>query len=144
MSAGPLEATGTVVDPVSGPPTAPLKRKARVSLTRVDPWSVMKLGFLLSIALAIIMLVSTALLWWVLDVAGVFTAISEQVAEVTGDSAAFSVEDLLSLPRVMGFALLVALIDVVLLTALATLTAFLFNLATGMVGGAEVTLTEGS
>ncbi len=144
MSAGPLEATGTMVDPVVGPAAAPVRRKARVALTRVDPWSVMKLGFLLSIALAIIMLVSTMLLWWVLDTAGVFAAISEQVAEVTGDSAAFSVEEVLSLPRVMTFALLVAVIDIVLLTALATLTAFLFNLATGMVGGAEVTLTEGS
>lgn len=147
MSAGPMEATGTVVPPVAAavtpPGGLPPRRRARVELTRIDPWSVMKLGFLLSVALAVVMIVSTALLWWILDVAGVFTTISEQVGEVTGDSTAFDVAQVLSLGRVMTFALLVAMIDVVLLTALATLGAFLFNLAAGLVGGAEVTLAEG-
>jgi hypothetical protein len=42
----------------------------------------------------------------------------------------------------MGFTMLVAVIDVVLITAIATLAAFLYNMAAALLGGIEVTLTE--
>lgn len=142
MSTEAMEAPGTVVDAAAASSSPVTRRKARVAVTRVDPWSVMKLAFVLSIALAIVSVVASALLWWVLDSAGVFTAVSEQIVDVAGD--AFRLEEVLTFGRVMGFTVVVAVIDIVLITALATLTAFLFNLATGMVGGVELTLTEGS
>ena len=44
--------------------------------------------------------------------------------------------------RVLGFTMLVSVIDVVLITAIATLGAFLYNMAASLLGGIEVTLAE--
>ena len=44
--------------------------------------------------------------------------------------------------RVMGFTMIVAVVDVVLITAIATLGAFLYNLAAALLGGIEVILAE--
>lgn len=44
--------------------------------------------------------------------------------------------------RIVGGAVLIAAVDVVLLTALATVSAFLYNLCASFTGGIEVTLGE--
>jgi hypothetical protein len=116
-------------------------RSARVFLTHIDPWSVMKQAFLLSLALAVVMLVAAATLWFALDSAGVLDAITRTATDVGGQSGA-SVGSFLEFGRVMGIALVVAGVETVLLTALATLFAFLYNLAVGIGGGLEVTLSE--
>jgi uncharacterized membrane protein len=112
-----------------------------VYLTHVDPWSVMKQAFLLSMALAVVILVAFATLWFALDSAGVLDAITRTATDVGGESGA-SVSSFLSLSKVMGAALVVAGIETVLVTALATLFAFLYNLAVGIGGGLEITLSE--
>jgi hypothetical protein len=116
-------------------------RRARVAVTRVDPWSIMKLSFVLSMALAVVMVVAASLLWWVLSSSGVFDQLNTTLVTVTG-TASLRIQDVVSLGRVIGVGSLLGLIDVVLLTALATLAAFLFNLSTGLVGGVDVVLTE--
>ena len=116
-------------------------RAARVYLTHVDPWSVMKQAFLLSLALAVVILVASAALWFALDSAGVLDAITRTATDVGGESGA-SVSNLLDFSRVMGFGLLLAGIETVLITALATLFAFLYNLSVGIGGGLEITLSE--
>jgi len=112
-----------------------------VYLTHVDPWSVMKQAFLLSLALAVVILVASAALWFALDSAGVLDAITRTATDVGGESGA-SVSNLLDFSRVMGFGLLLAGIETVLITALATLFAFLYNLSVGIGGGLEITLSE--
>jgi ABC-type sugar transport system permease subunit len=123
------------VQPTTGP------RAARVYLTHIDPWSVMKQAFLLSMALAVVLLVAVATLWFALDSADVLDAITRTATDVGGESAA-SLTSFLDFGRVMGVALVVAGIETVLLTALATLFAFLYNLAVGIGGGLEITLSE--
>jgi hypothetical protein len=44
--------------------------------------------------------------------------------------------------KVMGITMLVASVDVVFITALATLGAFIYNLSASLLGGIEVTLAE--
>ena len=119
-------------------------RKARLRLLRVDPWSVMKTAFLLSVALGIAIFVAVAVLWSVLDAAGVFTAVGGLVQDLTQSESGTGVdiESYTSLSRVLGFTTLIAVVDVVLVTALATLGAFLYNLSAGLLGGLEVTLAE--
>lgn len=121
-------------------------RRARLRLTRVDPWSVMKTSFLLSIAFAVVTVVSVAMVWQVLGAAGVWDSINSTVQEAIGgeDTADFRVEDYVGTSRVLGFTMLVAAIDVVLITAAATLTAFLYNMAAALLGGIELTLAEDS
>ncbi len=128
-------------------PSAPGKRpprRARLRLTRVDPWSVMKTAFLLSIALGVVTVVSVLMVWTVLGAAGVWDSINQTVQNIVGGESAgdFDVENYIGTSRVMGFTMLVAVIDVVLLTAIATLGAFLYNMAAALLGGIEVTLAE--
>jgi hypothetical protein len=120
-------------------------RKARLRVARVDPWSVMKVAFVLSIALGIVTLVGTAVVWEVLNGLGVFTSLNKTVGDLTSSgnsSSTFNLASVLSFTRVEGYMLIVALVDVVLVTALATLGAYLYNLSSGFVGGLEVTLAE--
>lgn len=123
---------------------APRKvRKAHLRLAHVDPWSVMKTSFLLSVALGIVLVVAVMVIWSVLGATGVWDSINRAVADVVGgDTNDFNVEDYLGMSRVMGFTMIVAVVDVVLLTVLATLGAFLYNLAAVLLGGVEVTLAE--
>jgi hypothetical protein len=119
-------------------------RRARLRLTRIDPWSVMKTAFLLSIALGVVTIVSVLMVWSVLGAAGVWDSINTTVRDIVGDQAStpFTIQDYLGTDRVIGFTMLVAVIDVVLLTAIATLAAFLYNMAAALLGGIDITLVE--
>jgi hypothetical protein len=119
-------------------------RRARLRLTHIDPWSVMKTAFLLSIALGVVTIVSVLMVWSVLGAAGVWDSINRTVADVLGGESgtSFNIEDYIGTSRVLGFTMVVAVVDVVLITAVATLSAFLYNLAAALLGGLEVTLAE--
>ncbi|MFJ9563455.1 DUF3566 domain-containing protein [Streptomyces fuscichromogenes] len=138
--------SGAVRRPRGGAParTAPRTRKARLRVAKADPWSVMKVSFLLSIALGICSVVAAAVLWMVLDAMGVFSTVGGTISEATGsnESNGFDLQSFLSLPHVLTFTAVIAVIDVVLATALATLGAFIYNLSAGFVGGIELTLAE--
>ncbi|WP_433546669.1 DUF3566 domain-containing protein [Streptomyces sp. CA-294286] len=134
--------------PRTGARTTPRTRKARLRVAKADPWSVMKVSFLLSIALGICTVIAAAVLWMVMDAMGVFETVGGTISEATSstagsvESAGFDLQSFLSLPRVLIFTSVIAVIDVVLATALATLGAFIYNLSAGFVGGVELTLAE--
>ncbi|GAA3042170.1 DUF3566 domain-containing protein [Streptomyces glomeratus] len=136
--------TGAVRRPRTGARTTPRTRKARLRVAKADPWSVMKVSFLLSIALGICTIVASAVLWMVMDAMGVFSTVGGTIAEATGsnESNGFDLQSFLSLPNVLIFTTVIAVIDVILATALATLGAFIYNLSAGFVGGVELTLAE--
>ena len=119
-------------------------RRARLRLTRIDPWSVMKTSFLLAIAFGIVTVVSVAMIWTVLDQAGVWTSVNDTVRDTIGgeDGAAFDIENYVGTSRVLGFTMLISALNVVLITAIATLGAFLYNMSAALLGGVEVTLAE--
>jgi hypothetical protein len=122
----------------------PRVRKARLRLLRVDPWSVMKTSFLLAVALGVALFVAVAVLWSMLDALGVFETISELISTMTASqtSAGIDINEYVELSRVLGFTTLVSVINVVLITALCTLGAFLYNLSASLLGGLELTLAE--
>lgn len=113
-------------------------------MAKADPWSVMKVSFLLSIALGICTVIAVAVLWMVMDAIGVFTTVGGTLSEATssGSDGGFDLVSFLSMSRVLTFTAVIAVIDVVLATALATLGAFIYNMSAGMVGGVELTLAE--
>src|SRR5687767_15802290 len=80
-------------------------RRARLRLTRIDPWSVMKTAFLLSVAFGIVTVVSVFIVWSVLGAAGVWESINATAQDILGDEAAgtFDVTDYVGTSRVMGF-----------------------------------------
>ncbi|GEB50731.1 MULTISPECIES: DUF3566 domain-containing protein [Streptomyces] len=135
---------GAVRKPRTGARTIPRTRKARLRVAKADPWSVMKVGFLLAVALGLCTIVAVAVLWMVMDAMGVFSTLGGTVSEATSaeGGGGFDLESFLSLPRVLMFTSLIAVINVVLATALATLGAFIYNLSASFVGGVELTLAE--
>jgi hypothetical protein len=135
---------GSSRKPRTGARTTPRTRKARLRVARADPWSVMKVSFLLSIALGICTVVAAAVLWMVMNAMGVFSSVGATISEATGsnESNGFDLQSFLSLPNVLIFTTIIAVIDVVLATALATLGAFIYNISAGFVGGIELTLAE--
>jgi hypothetical protein len=104
----------------------------------------MKTSFLLSIAFGIVTVVAVAVVMSVLGAAGVWDSINKTVGDVLGGEATqtFDVRNYVGTSRVLGFTMIVAVVDVVLITAIATLGAFLYNLAAALLGGVEVTLAE--
>ena len=131
--------TSTAQRPVGGGQFGP--RRVRLTVSRVDPWSVMKLAFLLSVAIGIALVVAAGVLWSVLDGMGVFADVNSVVGQIL-DDASFDVNDYVGFSKVISLATVVAVVDVVLITAIATLGAFLYNLASTLVGGLHVTLTD--
>jgi hypothetical protein len=120
-------------------------RKARLRLSRLDPWSVMKTSFLFSIAAGIMLVVAVYSIWTVLNTSHLFDSINEIVRSVVstpGDTTPFRIQEYINTQKVMGVSALIACVDVVIFTALATLGSFLYNLAATMLGGLEITLAE--
>ncbi|MER5349737.1 DUF3566 domain-containing protein [Kitasatospora sp. NPDC002551] len=143
---GGTPAAGTrrpAAPPASG--TLGRTRKARLRVTKADPWSVMKVSFLLSLAVGIIIIVAAAVLWMTLDSLGVFDSLGKTLKDVTGsdtNGGGLDIMDYVGFGKVMTFTSLIAVVDVVLLTALSTLSAFIYNAAAGFTGGIELTLAE--
>ncbi len=132
-ASGPVTATATSAGP----------RRARLMVTRLDPWSVMKTSFMLAVSIAVVIVVAVAVLWMVLQVTGVFDSITRTVDDLTGTgTTTVDVGTLISFGRVMGIALVIAGVEVILVSALATLFAFLYNLSVGITGGLQITLSE--
>lgn len=127
--------------PPTGTPVAARHRRVRLTVNRIDPWTVLRLSFLLSIASAIVTVVALMLLWMMLAAGGVFTSVDGTLESVLGDGA-LTVTQYFSFGTVLSVSLLIGAIDVVLITALATIGAFLFNLAASLVGGLEISATE--
>ncbi len=117
-------------------------RRVRLAVSRVDPWSVMKLSFLLSIAIGIMIVVASVVFWLVLDKLHVFTDIDAMIKDVLGADTKVNVLQFVELSRVVSLSTIISVIDIVLLTALGTIGAFLYNVVAALVGGIHLTLTD--
>lgn len=131
-----------VAAPTGGVPVV-RSRRVRLTVQRVDPWTVLRLSFLLSVAVAIVTVVSLMLMWGLLSAGGVFDSVQESANDILGESSV-TFTQYFDFGRVLWLSLLLAVADVVLVTALATVAAFLFNLAVSIAGGLEVSVTEES
>jgi hypothetical protein len=118
-------------------------RRARLLVSRVDPWSVLKMAFLLSVALGIVTVVAAIVLWTVLDLTGIFDQVDSLLGTLAGsEGGGFELKKIASLGQVASFATIIAVVNVVLLTALSMLSAVLYNISATLVGGIGVTLTD--
>jgi nitrogen fixation-related uncharacterized protein len=135
--------TARAAGPTTSGAAAGTGRKVRLTLSRVDPWSVLKLSFLLSVAMGIGLVVGSVLLWTVLDGMHVFDDLNKTLKEIGGkETSTFDIFKIVGLGRVVSLATFISVINVVLIMGLATLGAFLYNLAASLVGGLNVTLSD--
>jgi hypothetical protein len=121
-------------------PVGSRSRRARLSLRRVDPWSVFLFSLVASVFVGIALVAAVAVLYAALGALGVTSSLNELFAEVTGGSE--SAAPLLSAGRIVGGAGVLAAVNVVFLTLLATLGALLYNLCASFTGGVELTFGE--
>jgi Transmembrane domain of unknown function (DUF3566) len=113
--------------------------RASMQIRRVDPWSVLKVSLVLSVALFFVWMIAVAFLYLVLGGMGVWAKLNSNVGDLLNNT---SNSELVSSGTVFGGAALVGLANIVLLTAMATVGAFIYNLTTDLVGGVEVTLAD--
>ena len=124
-------------------PTPVRNGPTRLRLVRVEPFSVTRLAFVVSVALMVVTTVAAATFWLVLEATGFWGEINQSVAALlSDDTASFDVTDYLGFTRMVGGTLVLSGINVILMTALATVGAHLFNLAAALLGGVEATFTD--
>lgn len=163
-SVGPRDATPAAgIPPVTAPPVSPpprvqqeqpaheapkrqaarVSRRARLYLYKVDSWSIVKVAFMLAVALAVVIVGAVAATWLLLDYAGVFVTVGRNINEVVGSgTTTFDIQAVLAFDRVIGITVVVAAMEIVLVSILAGLFAILYNITVGITGGVEVTFTD--
>jgi hypothetical protein len=118
-------------------------RRASLQIKRFDPWSVLKLSLVLGVAMFFVWLVAVGVLYTVLDGMGVWAKLNGTYSSlVGGEGAAAPTTPLISAGRVFGIAAILGAINIVLISALATVSAFIYNVSADLAGGLEVTLSE--
>ena len=121
-------------------------RRAHLQVSRFEPWSVMKFSFVMSLVCFVVLLVAVTVLYMIMSGLGVFEAISGTINELTREQGARSggldAANWFSFAKVFGYTALIGSLNVMLITALATVWAVIYNLAADFVGGVEVTLKE--
>ena len=116
-------------------------KQVRLKLVYVDFWSAVKLSFLISLCIGIVQLVATFLLWIVLNSTGIFDQLTNILVDILWDPT-FSVMDSFSLVKVMLFTAVVAVLTVVVGTALGAIAALVYNLSVRVTGGLIVGFTN--
>lgn len=115
--------------------------RASMQIRRIDPWSTLKVSLLLSVALFFVWMITVAFLYLVLGGMGVWAKLNSNVGDLLNNASGSSAE-LVSSGTIFGGAFLIGLVNIVLMTALATIAAFVYNLITDLIGGIEVTLAD--
>ena len=115
-------------------------KQVRLKLVYVDFWSSVKLSFLVAVCLAVVTIVATFLTYTVLLQTEVLSKVDALYATVAAESGDLST--ILSIGNVMGFAVVVAVLNVVVITALGAIYAVLYNLSVKITGGLLVGFTN--
>jgi hypothetical protein len=119
----------------------PAQKQVALKLVKVEIWSAVKAGFFITVAAGIATVVGFFALWLVVGQIGLFASLNSLLSGVFGDGGV-DIEQELSLPRVMSFAVTLAIVNVILGTALAGLYAMIFNVIGKITGGIAVSFTN--
>ncbi|WP_182348324.1 DUF3566 domain-containing protein [Tomitella gaofuii] len=114
--------------------------RASMQLRSIDPWSALKVSLVVSVALFLVWMVAVAIIYVVLDGMGVWDRLNSGVSDIISTEESSSA--LVGPGQVFGVAAILGIINIVLMTALSTLGAFIYNMSSEMVGGVEVTLAD--
>ena len=116
--------------------------RASMQIRRIDPWSALKVSLVLSVAMFFVWMIAVAFLYLVLGGMGVWSKLNSNVGDLLTSTGGSAGGELVSSGTVFGGAALIGLVNIVLLTAAATIGVFIYNLTTDLVGGVEVTLAD--
>jgi Transmembrane domain of unknown function (DUF3566) len=155
-TSGPAPSYGpsasTSLEPARRPADAPppekpaarkAPRKAHLQLARFEPWSVMKFSFIMSLVCFLVLFVAVTVLYVILSALGVFDALTNTIRDLQGKTnGGLNPADWFSAAHILGYTALIGTLNVLLITALATVWSVIYNMAADLVGGVEVTLKE--
>jgi len=119
-------------------------RDAQLVVARIEPFSVMKFSFMLSVVGWVALIIVVAVSYFLLSTLGVFHSIEHTIGLVTSSKGnpGTNASSWFSAGTIIGFTMIAGAVDVVIITALATLGAVVYNWVTHLTGGVEVTLAE--
>jgi Transmembrane domain of unknown function (DUF3566) len=130
------------VPPAATPHPGRVPRRTNLQLQRLEPWSVLKLSLVLSVAGFLVWMVAVGVLYGILGGMGVWDEINGTYSDLTSVNNPQTGTALISGARVFGVSLVIGLVNIVLMTALATVGSLVYNIGADLVGGVEVTLSE--
>lgn len=116
-------------------------RRVRLTLSRIDPWSVMKFSFLVAVAVGIATVIATALLWNIVDSVGLWDQINS-IGKDLNNNKPLPFMEYFEFTKMISYSMVVAFLNVIIITALGTLLAFLYNIVAALLGGIKVTFTD--
>jgi hypothetical protein len=114
-------------------------RKARLTLSHINVYSVFKFSCVLAIALFFVWLIAVGVLYGILDVSGVLSRVNDAVAKIDGST---NPKNVVTGSIVFGGAIIIGAVYIVLFIALSTIGSMVYNLCADLVGGVELTLSE--
>jgi hypothetical protein len=114
-------------------------RKARLTLSHLNVYSIFKFSCVLAIALFFAWLIMIGVLYGILDVAGVLKQVNSAINRISGTQ---NPKDVVTGSIVFGAAIIIGAVYIVLFIAISTIGSMIYNLCADLVGGVEVTLSE--
>ena len=119
-------------------------RRARLVVQRIDTWSVAKMVFLLSMALGIVTIVASVILWLFLQASGAFTGVNQILPSMGTGNTNIDITQMVNIGQVALATTILSVINTVIFTLLSMIGAILYNLAAKLVGGITLTLSDES
>ena len=115
-------------------------KQVRLRLVYIDFWSAVKLSFLAAIAIAIVTVVAFVMVYFVVQTTGLIDKADEFLGSISDGS--FLLSQLLSLPQVLAFSAIVAILNLIVVTVMGAVIAGIYNLAVKVTGGLLVGFTS--
>lgn len=128
-------------EPKAPKASAPEAKQVRLKLVYIDFMSAVKMSFLLGVAQFVVVVVGSLLLYLVFVQTGVFSAANNVAGEVLGGNA-FDVTDVVSIGKTVGAAAAVGFVNMIVITVMGAVCAFLYNVAAKITGGLSVGFTN--
>jgi len=115
--------------------------RAAVQVRRIDPWATFKVSAVLTVVGFFIWMIAIAVLYLVLGGMGVWDQLNSSFNTLTTDGTA-SESDVIGTGSVFFWSGLIGAISAVLITALATVGSYIYNICADLVGGVEITIAD--
>jgi hypothetical protein len=125
------------VPPIPSEESADVTRR-RLTVRRIDPWSVLKFGAVANVVLLLIWLLVVGVVFYIIDRIGLVDQVCDVVLEVGFEACGVNAGNLFRAIALLG------LLGVVILTAVLVFLSFLHNLIADLTGGLTFTVNDDS
>jgi hypothetical protein len=112
--------------------------RRRLTVRRIDPWSVLKFGAVANVVLLLIWLLVVGVVFYIVDRIGLVDQVCDVVLEVGFEACGVNAGNLFRAIALLG------LLGVVILTAVLVFLSFLHNLIADLTGGLTFTVNDDS